>query len=43
MVGNWGGEGRENERKMGMIVMGGGEKEEIQLWIEKGLNKLREW
>lgn len=42
MVGNWGvraGKMREN----GNDSDSWGEKEEIQLWIEKGLNKPREW
>lgn len=30
-------------RENGNHSDGWGEKEEIQLWIEKGLNKLREW
>lgn len=42
MVGNWGmraGKIREN----GNDSDSWGEKEEIQLWIEKGFNKPREW
>lgn len=30
-------------RENGNGGAGWGEKEEMQLWIEKGLNKLREW
>lgn len=42
MVGNWGVRA-EKMRENGNDSDGWGEKEEIHLWIEKGLNKQREW